>query len=147
MTCWSVSAEAKPPFSATFSQYLKRAPCTAAAERCRGAFDHDAGTLRQAADQADRVQQQVVAAAAACRQSKWRDNQPPVVQAVVDALQVRCLAQAACCLISGIRRASMFAFGHLQITCECAGHAEGTGHGRYRNSRDVAALTKYSGAA
>jgi len=102
MTCWSGSAEAKPPFSATFSQYLKRAPCTAAVERSRGAFADDARALWQAVEQADRVQQQVLAAAAAFLQSKWRDGQPPVVQAVIDALQVRRLAQPTCCVICRI---------------------------------------------
>jgi len=100
VTCWSGSAEAKPPFSATFSQYLKRAPCTPAVERCRGAFDHGARTLWQAAEQADRVQQHVLAATAAFLRSTWRDGQSPVVQAVIDALQVCCLAQCACCVIS-----------------------------------------------
>lgn len=99
MMCWSDCAEAKPPFSATFSQYLKRAPCTAAVERCRGAFEHDARALWQAAEQADRVRQQVLAAAAAFFRRKWRDGQPPVVQAAIDALQVCYLAQTACCAI------------------------------------------------
>ena len=48
--------------------------------------------LWQAAEQADRLQRQILAAAAVLLRSKWRDGQPPVVQAAVDALQVCFLA-------------------------------------------------------
>ena len=101
MTCWSVCAGASPPFPVTFAQYLKRAPCTAAIDRCRDACGRDGCTLWQTAEQDACLQQQVLAAAAAFSRSKWRDGQPPLVQAVVDALQVCCLGRAACCVVGG----------------------------------------------
>ena len=87
--------------------------------------------LREAAEQDVYLRQQILVAAAACLRRRWRDSQPPLVQAAVDALLVRCLVTVAALGVTAYDVAMDFG------GCSCLDCADQTCAGRVDGARDA----------